>query len=299
MIYHKLRVAIFVSLTWVTFQKYGLSAELPDFPQENIAAPVFISWTSEPAKFANFGSGLLLLDQDSVYLVTAYHVLPKLQNGELGGTIAVTSYPTSLDVSGFDRVEIDLNELTKSSGLLSDQNNDVAAIRFAKVVGVNSGRDEGVPPSISPSSGVKFLNIVDSGMSLFRPQDFVDSSSILIGNRIIVGGFPRSIGFQGSAQYDWSRPLFTGGIVSASDRVRSTVVIDANVFPGNSGGPVWEIFSRPSGSVFKLIGIVTEFIPFFESNFPSRQGMIHPSESNSGYAIVASINILQRLLDKA
>lgn len=93
-------------------------------------------------------------------------------------------------------------------------------------------------------------------------DDFGDDSDVFQGANVIVFGYPELLGpdFQVS-------PIARAGIVAWTDpngRMDHTFLVDANVFSGNSGGPVFHLptgLTRDSslynGGKIKLIGIIT------------------------------------------
>jgi len=120
--------------------------------------------------------------------------------------------------------------------------------------------------------------------SLTRYAD-VDVSS-----QIFMFGYP-SVGLAGYAQIDSGRPLVRGGIVAGLNPTLKTIIIDAPVNHGNSGGPVVQL-SRTNR--LRIIGIATQYIPVPEDILPAKPpaaaGAAQPPSptvlalGNSGYA---------------
>jgi hypothetical protein len=111
-------------------------------------------------------------------------------------------------------------------------------------------------------------------------------------------GYP-SIGLTGSSQIDHTRPLVRRGIVAGFNAALKTIIIDAPVNHGNSGGPVVQL-SRTNR--LRIIGIATQFVPVPEDVLP-----LNPAEAadaaramlalgNSGYGVVASADAIIELI---
>jgi hypothetical protein len=68
--------------------------------------------------------------------------------------------------------------------------------------------------------------------------------------------------------------------VAGKNQITRTIIIDCPVYPGNSGGPVIEVESQGPISVYKAIGVVTQFVP----------GTVWGNTVNSGYAVVVPMD---------
>ncbi|MBM4123473.1 MAG: trypsin-like peptidase domain-containing protein [Nitrospira sp.] len=93
--------------------------------------------------------------------------------------------------------------------------------------------------------------------------DFASAEDVYEGAPVVVLGYPGAVG-----PHFWSRAIMRQGIVSwvSPAKPQSEVfLIDSNVFPGNSGGPVFKLPSGTdrhgrfaSGRKVGLLGIVTQ-----------------------------------------
>lgn len=99
------------------------------------------------------------------------------------------------------------------------------------------------------------------GISL---SDFGDENDVYQGASVVVFGYPELLG----PDYQ-TTPIARGGIVAWTNpngRLDHTFLVDANVFSGNSGGPVFHLLAGTSsrsgglmiGGTPKLIGIVSK-----------------------------------------
>jgi V8-like Glu-specific endopeptidase len=122
----------------------------------------------------------------------------------------------------------------------------------------------------------------------FRFQDVAKAQNIHPGDDVFFLGFPLGLGVE---NVDKISPLVRSGIVSQKNR-DNTYLIDANVYPGSSGSPV---FFRPTlakmdppnvniGTMrgIKMIGIVSQ--------------SINLGIDNSGLGIVQSCNLLTEIV---
>ena len=75
-----------------------------------------------------------------------------------------------------------------------------------------------------------------------RVQNFADTTDAFEGASVLVLGYPGAVG----PDY-WTKPIVRHGIISHIDQPRfgkTPLLVDAMIFPGNSGGPV---FTVPTG----------------------------------------------------
>jgi V8-like Glu-specific endopeptidase len=101
--------------------------------------------------------------------------------------------------------------------------------------------DENVDLAIIPLG----ISIEDAGKSSLlgvHIQDFADENEAFEGASVLIFGYPGAVGHD-----YWTKPLLRHGTISHVDNLnfgKSPFLIDAMIFPGNSGGPV---FIVPSG----------------------------------------------------
>lgn len=143
---------------------------------------------------------------------------------------------------------------------------------------------------ILQEQGMKF-SFFASEQNLFTSQQ-LQEEGVLEGDFIYVMGFP--MGLVGAdSQYVLVRSGIISRIRDLYGKRNTNYVVDAMVFPGNSGGPVLikpeltSITGTKSNKSCKLIGIVKSYIPYREvaiSQQTKRPRMIF--EENSGLSIV-------------
>ena len=157
-----------------------------------------------------------------------------------------------------------------------------------------------------PNRGVPFL-IVGTG-EIFEPEQVPDRI-FTEGAQIFVVGFPQLPDFPDTKEHRidaYNPPTYPtvkhGYIARISDWLKghaNTIVIDCDIFPGNSGSPV---ITRQQLYQEKMhyMGMVTNFIPYIDERAGKEVRIPRfPFKQNSGYAnIVPGIEI-KRMIEKS
>lgn len=236
------------------------------------------------------GSGFFLQDTTTkfMYLATASHVL--IQNTpkpQIPDTIIITGYRENVDIDSTYRFKISLADCLKTGNLLFDQNNDIALIRFAKLI------DMGVYASIQyPSFVTKMTK--DTKIESWPTFLSVSIDEITPGSDLFVIGFPQSLGLQGN--FDMNRPLMRKGIVAGKDLKLNRVIGDGAVYFGNSGGIAVAVHFKDSKFELRFAGLVSQYIPFDESLFDKRGNQRSIDYRNSGYSVIIPSNSILSLI---
>ncbi len=263
-------------------------------PDDNLAYPVLITLKEkEGDKIIGTGSGFFLNRESATFLVTARHVIFKDGTDELQAPKAVlVSYPK--DPTGRDKnvFDLDLAALQKANNLRRGATQDVAIVRLGAVV------SNSAPRQVEFLSGVVLKEEAKSGI-LGVGNDTVERfAEVLTGNQVFIFGFPTSIGLSKSPQIDHQRPLLRAGIVAGTNGQAGTIVLDCPVYGGNSGGPVLEVEEDGLGKKFRVIGVVTEFVPVAEVWLNTTHRYTNTNLSNSGYAIAVPMDAVLDLVSK-
>jgi len=120
------------------------------------------------------------------------------------------------------------------------------------------------------------------------------------GDGVFVLGFPMGI-VAPQTMYVIARAGFIARVRDVLNSHESTILIDANIFPGNSGGPV---VIRPELSSIEgtqsinrsaLIGIVKSYVPYRDVAISQQTG--NPRvifEENSGLALVETVDSIRQ-----
>lgn len=219
------------------------------------------------------GTGVLIRYKEVNYIVTNKHVA-QTPNLSMGLNTKDPNFP--IIHYHFDLLKTISNEHWHLSPVF-----DVAAIRLAY-----------------PSNWKDTLDIRSIGVSC------IDSSSAVFeGASVYILGFPLGIGFVDQGKYS---PVYRGGIIAHKDR-NEEFLIDANIFPGNSGGPVFmasHIYEPNTGDFdpyikASMIGIVRAYIAYSDTAFSkqTQQPRVMFVE-NSGLAVVVSSDVILEFLEQ-
>lgn len=120
---------------------------------------------------------------------------------------------------------------------------------------------------------------------------------VLTGNDVFIFGYPTSLGIKQVPQLDYLRPLLRRGIVAGKNQISRTMVLDCPVYHGNSGAPVVEVESvNLTETAFRVVGVVTQWIPSEETWVNVNQGYSNSTLFNSGYSIAEPIDFALELL---
>ena len=120
------------------------------------------------------------------------------------------------------------------------------------------------PDGLNTTPGV-VVTEKSKGAIVVAPFDYLTRyADVDVSSQIFMFGYP-SVGFAGYSQIDHARPLVRGGIVAGLNAALKTIIIDAPVNHGNSGGPVVQL-SRTNK--LRIIGIATQYVPVPEDVLP-------------------------------
>lgn len=133
------------------------------------------------------------------------------------------------------------------------------------------------------------------------PSDlFEDSENFSEGDDIFFLGFPLGITTQGKI-----KPLVRSGIVSLKEE-KNAFLIDANVFPGSSGSPVflkpsvidWKTMTIGKVRPPRLIGILSGCVTYSDEAVSRQTGRTRVTfEENAALAQAYSTTIIKEILD--
>jgi Trypsin-like peptidase domain len=256
-------------------------------PEDNLAYPVQV------LAQGGGGTGFFVRRERDLFLVTARHVLVNPLTEEFWSSEA-TLRALSKDVKETAVTVIHLN-----SGQLQDERQiRIDAVRDVAVVRLGTLTSDGM----NTTPGVVVTDRSKGGI-IVAPFDYLTRyTAVDISSQIFMLGYP-SIGVTGATQIDRTRPLVRSGIVAGVNAALKTIIIDAPVNHGNSGGPVVQL-SRTNR--LRIIGIATQFVPVPEDVLPLNPGNAADSPGassrtllalgNSGYGVVASADAIIDLI---
>jgi Trypsin-like peptidase domain len=260
-------------------------------PDNNLAYPVLIA-----LKSGAYGSGFFLNTLSRTYLVTARHVLFSEPDLALRSPEAeLLSYSSDPKESTPNRLHLDLAALKEAGRIKVHAARDVAVVEI------------GIPPADPPGAESRLINLVPGVTSLqMAPLGIIGVAranikkfdEILVANDVIVFGYPKSLGLKSLPQLDASRPLLRKGIVAGINSGLRSIILDCPAYPGNSGGPVMEAEADGFGRRFRIIGVVSQFVPNAEVWVNTTHGHTNTSISNSGYSVATPMDFVLELLEQ-
>jgi len=272
----------------------SLLAQQPQIPEDILSYSVFIE-----VKDSNTGTGFFMQYGGYCYLVTARHVFfnhyvdknRKIIYTPRDSIITIASYPRDPHKSETNILILDLHNKQWDIYTKYDSANDIAATQIGKIDSAFTKYHSFVT-KVTPKSRIM---IIDSSFSK-------SYNKVFIGNDVFIIGYPTSIGIQNIPQIDYLKPLLRKGAIAGKNEKQQSIILDCSVYPGNSGGPVFEYDLDytyiPVQRRLYVIGIVNEFVPFTQEWFNKRHGNSYIEISNSGYSVVTPIDTIIELLKK-
>ena len=264
----------------------GVARAQAYLPEDNLAYPVQVLVAG------GGGTGFFVRRDRELFLVTARHVLFDVLTGRLQAPdLTLRALSRDVHERAVTVIHVNAAQLEEAKQIRADEPRDVAVVRLATLR----------PDGLNTTSGV-VVTEKSKGAIVVAPFDYLTRyADVDISSQIFMFGYP-SIGVAGSTQIDHGRPLVRGGIVAGLNAALKTIIIDAPVNHGNSGGPVVQL-SRTNR--LRIIGIATQFVPVPEDVLPLRPEGAPASGStprtmlalgNSGYGVVASADAIIELI---
>jgi hypothetical protein len=247
------------------------------------------------------GSGFYVQDSLHTYLATARHVLiqriitPRKPHDDsvllAAKTIKCISYPADPNISVKTILTIDLPSAYAAGLLKYDAQSDVGVIQIGDVQRVNDSLNMISYYSFATKDRISRIEPI--------PRSVIEKyDDIHIGDGVFIFGYPTSIGLQSSPQFDHERPLLRKGTIAGKNISKKTLIIDCPVYYGNSGGPVIVEYAENFATYYKLIGVVSEFVPYEEDWVNTKNALTNVSITNSGYSVVVPIESILSLFDR-
>lgn len=247
-------------------------------PEDNLAYPVQVIVPG------GGGTGFFVRRDRELFLVTARHVLFEPQTGQLrSGEFMLRALSKDVKETAVTVMHVNAPQLQQMQQIRVDDKRDVAVIRLGTLR----------PERLDTTPGVVVTDKSRGGI-IVAPFDYLTRyADVDISSQIFMFGYP-SVGVSGFSQIDGSRPLVRGGIVAGLNSSLKTIIIDAPVNHGNSGGPVVQL-SRTNK--LRIIGIATQFVPVPEDVLGVKPGdSTILALGNSGYGVVASADSIIELI---
>jgi hypothetical protein len=252
-------------------------------PEDHLALPVLITIENGGA-----ASGFYLNTDSHVYFVTASHVLFERDSRKLNGAQAsLLSWTKGADDAEKVIIELNLESLLDDGVIKQSENSDVSVIQIAKQV--KEGEIiKGI--RIEPKYG-QILKESEKQIQAARITNTKSFEDVKISNEVYLFGYPTSLGIQESPQFDHQRPLLRRGIIAGKNPSKRTIILDCPSYYGNSGGPVVQVEKLEQFKTeYRVIGIVSQFVPFKETWVNVTHKMTQWEISNSGYTVIMPID---------
>jgi len=235
------------------------------------------------------GSGCFLQLSNSVYLVTARHVLfsePEGTNSPvlLSATATIKSYSGAGTANVTERnVFLDLSHLISVGEVRYSTSHDVALVRIEDCNPTNRSL-------VSPLPGVTY-GFPFAGLQVMGSDFICVFTNVDVGADVYMFGYPLSLTAPIRDKFDIAQPLLRKGIVAGVSLNKQMIAVDSPAYQGNSGGPVVQV-EHPSFQMtqYQIIGVVSAFVPFEEEWENKTLRYSHVTVSNSGYTLVEPID---------
>ena len=261
-------------------------------PDSHLALPVLITLDS-----GGKASGFYLQDTNFFYLATAYHVLfdptTKKLRSKSATLLSNSANPTNPIAI---KIKFHLDQLLADGHIKSLPGADVAIVRIGKIHKTSDGAKQ----IVTEKKYVEWLEGLGKAAVLMFPISGLKRfDEVLTGNDIYLFGYPISIGIKQMPQLEHDRPLLRKGIVAGKNQSKSTIIVDCPTYYGNSGGPVAQAeMIGLTKTEFRVIGIVSQFVPFQETWVNTTHKTSHWEISNSGYSVVVPADRILEFIDQ-
>lgn len=278
-------VVVLLASCTVTF---GRMEMLPHY----LAFPVLV-------KFEGGGdaSAFYYSTSNGFYLITAKHVVFDPANGNLRGQeMTLESYDAKIAEAPNKLVKkVHLGAVQRDGLIFAHKTQDIAVLRLGESKSTTNGQSYVVYSSV-------YMEDVEGKASLVpvTEANTTPYGKVLISNDAYIFGYPSSIGLKAMPQIDYELPLLRRGVVAGKNVKARTIIIDCPSYYGNSGGPVCQTEPKEDLSIeYRIIGIVSEYIPFVETWENKTHRYVNMELSNSGYTVVVPIDLAIDLIGTA
>lgn len=228
------------------------------------------------------GSGFTLLHMGFKFLVTAKHVLYDESNVLRCENLMVTMQAPNGEDYHAEVIEIEM----KAAKVLHGNPEDLAVVLLGKV---------------HPHDGKKYEDYVSIQQKGSLKHSYWDStmtkelSDIRVASEVFLMGYPTSLYTPHANFLDITKPLLRRGIVAGVNTKKNIFVIDCPAYYGNSGAPILEFCDNQT---FKVVGLVSRYIPFIVEWKNRREDLVNSEYLNSGYSVCVPMNSVLELIGK-
>ncbi len=217
-------------------------------------------------------------EKSFVFLITNKHVVANK-------SILIARFST--DSNSVEDFQIELFDNNQNKNFSEHDTADVVAIL--------------INPNIALEKHA-IVNWFDLDEDTLTTKQMTDTG-VIEGSLVYTMGFPMSL-----VEMNKKRPICRLGCISRIADENDTpmnLLIDAQVFPGNSGGPVinrpeiTSVGGTPYNTKANLIGVVYAYIPYEEHllNMQTNE-IVSKQVDNSGLALVCPVNYIREVITK-
>lgn len=250
------------------------------------------------------GTGFYYTDSGLLFFITARHMIFDTYNDPIKKTFVFAYKPNIKKAQLFSYnekinkkyLEINIEKLYKDNLLFYYKDYDIVIIQLgAADLKTNYLKVDN-----------RYVTHVDTICSLSKNHIY-KYNDIDYGDDIAIVGYPNSIGMKSLMQYDYKKPLFKKGYIAGKYPELSTLIIDCEVYHGNSGGPVFKIkpllsekdYSKDSPE-YGVVGIITQTIPYLAEGEIDSIGNKNKTFSyvSSTYSVAVSFDIVLEMIEQ-
>lgn len=259
--------------------------------EENIQSTVLIKIGNES------GSGIMVIDSNSIFLITARHVLFKEKTSKVELKqfyFLVEFYAKNLKNDDQNTILIDAKKLLKNKNLTFHKTQDICVVKIAELELPKKPEAKIVNSPVNYLDGVDRLgkSVNYSTFGLVKGK-YLKKEELYLGEQVFTIGFPVSLGLKKIPQFDYDRPLLKRCSIAGLSDNYDTYTVDCHVYSGNSGGPVFLERTDFNSYSIKLIGITVEFIPFINETVSKKDLVVQ----TSSYAVIVPIDFAIELIN--
>lgn len=246
-------------------------------PEDFLKTIVLFEVPNKEGVFIPHGTGVLLNYENVLFVATCKHIIMKP------------------DGNRYEKLQATIN---KTDGTVSRK--DIETIQKALNLQWFFNKDQNVDLALSPIAilkGVEDTKFI--GKDLF--ENFTDMP---LGDDIFFLGYPLGLGVKNVPKLS---PLIRTGIVALKNS-DSTFLVDANIYPGSSGSPVFykpviaqneeKVTNIGSTRPIKFLGIINSNISSIEEAISKKTGRTRAIfEENAGLGTVQSASLLNEIFE--
>lgn len=250
-------------------------------PLNNLSYPIRLEFTD------SVGTGFFINYKGKAYLVSAGHNFIDSVENKYEFCIAI-AYTSDIRKNKTWRLAINILESIANNHFFENVVEDVAVIYIGDIDGLN----------IKIPNEVKVIEAQDEMLISVKETAIREIEDVIISADVFVLGYPVSIGLEDMPQIDFEKPLVKKGSVAGINFDKKTIILDCEIYKGNSGSPVIQgVQIDLLNTEYKLIGVIVEYVAI--SQRQDAENIIETGKEpyvNSGYSIAVAMNVVLDLI---